>query len=729
MYLRFSPAYAVSYIEEIDSLSLISERDEIVLSGSFYKKLYHYIKNKSALSDILDDLNSAEECASFLYTVDELVNLKYIEKIQDFKFINNKPKSLSINVINYSRFTNDELDKYCKQHDIKNVENSQLSIVFVDDFLDPKLSEVNLKLMKLKRRWLLCKPAGEIIWISPVFRSIIGKCYECFKIKLQQNAVLKSFLVDKKIFSLKDIPLQFSKSSLHLIFGMLHNIIINDLENAPADKEDYLIRFDTVNFNIVKDIFLNTPQCVVCGDKKAEKNTQVPIKFTSSGQLLAPTNLPSPGEDRSVDLETLYDKLQKYISPAIGKINEVTRQGKGIPDILYLYTAKHFIQAPIETIGSLIAVMNMSSGGKGKTCLEAKVGAICEGLERYSGNYQGYEYCIKGSFNDLQNRALNPETLMMYSTRQYDNNIALTKKHSRNQRVPRAFNRDTSMRWTEVFSLSEPGVKKLVPLAWSYYGIADMNENLYTHADSNGVAAGSSIEEAIFHGLLEVFERDAAAIWWYNEISCKEVCLASLENDYINALIKYYESIGRRLWVLDITNDIGVPAFAAISATIKKGDQIIYGLGCHFDAAKAICAAIMEVNQTYACIAPGGPRYAINSDGERWIKESTLEKQSYLLPRLNSNKKKISDYEQYNYTIIEAINITIENLKKKNLNVYFLDQSRPDIELKVCKAIVPGLRHFWMRFAPGRLYEVPVQLGWLKKPKMESQLNPYPIFF
>jgi len=42
--------------------------------------------------------------------------------------------------------------------------------------------------------------------------------------------------------------------------------------------------------------------------------------------------------------------------------------------------------------------------------------------------------------------------------------------------------------------------------------------------------------------------------------------------------------------------------------------------------------------------------------------------------------------------------------------------------------IVPGLRHFWARFAPGRLYDVPVQLGWLPQPLAEEELNPIPMF-
>jgi len=57
-----------------------------------------------------------------------------------------------------------------------------------------------------------------------------------------------------------------------------------------------------------------------------------------------------------------------------------------------------------------------------------------------------------------------------------------------------------------------------------------------------------------------------------------------------------------------------------------------------------------------------------------------------------------------------------------------LDQTRPEIGLPVVKVIVPGLRHFWTRFAPGRLYDAPVRLGWLERPLAETDLNPIPMF-
>jgi len=56
--------------------------------------------------------------------------------------------------------------------------------------------------------------------------------------------------------------------------------------------------------------------------------------------------------------------------------------------------------------------------------------------------------------------------------------------------------------------------------------------------------------------------------------------------------------------------------------------------------------------------------------------------------------------------------------------VLVLDQTRPDVGLSVVKVIVPGMRHFWARFGPGRLYDVPVMMGWVENPLTEDQLNP-----
>ena len=61
------------------------------------------------------------------------------------------------------------------------------------------------------------------------------------------------------------------------------------------------------------------------------------------------------------------------------------------------------------------------------------------------------------------------------------------------------------------------------------------------------------------------------------------------------------------------------------------------------------------------------------------------------------------------------------------MEVLVLGQTRPDIHLPVARVIVPGLRHFWERFAPGRLFDVPVAMGWRDSPLAETELNPVPV--
>ena len=75
-----------------------------------------------------------------------------------------------------------------------------------------------------------------------------------------------------------------------------------------------------------------------------------------------------------------------------------------------------------------------------------------------------------------------------------------------------------------------------------------------------------------------------------------------------------------------------------------------------------------------------------------------------------------------------ALGDAVARVEAAGLEVLVLDQTRPEIDLSVVKVVVPGMRHFWARFAPGRLYDVPVALGRLAGPTAEADLNPVPIF-
>src|SRR5262249_1715467 len=136
-------------------------------------------------------------------------------------------------------------------------------------------------------------------------------------------------------------------------------------------------------------------------------------------------------------------------------------------------------------------------------------------------------------------------------------------------------------------------------------------------ADSNGCAAGNTLEEAIVQGFLELVERDSYAIWWYNQIPRPEVDLGTFEDSYVRDLKTQLTQTGKRLWVLDITSDLGIPSYLAVSHWVEDGREYIeFGSGAHFDARIAMLRTLTELNQFMSMMQMGdGARMQWSLDG------------------------------------------------------------------------------------------------------------------
>jgi ribosomal protein S12 methylthiotransferase accessory factor len=70
----------------------------------------------------------------------------------------------------------------------------------------------------------------------------------------------------------------------------------------------------------------------------------------------------------------------------------------------------------------------------------------------------------------------------------------------------------------------------------------------------------------------------------------------------------------------------------------------------------------------------------------------------------------------------------VKLLRQRGLEMLVLDQSEPQVQSRVARVVVPGLRSTSARFAPGRLFEVPVALGWRKEPGTQAELESAPAF-
>jgi ribosomal protein S12 methylthiotransferase accessory factor len=287
--------------------------------------------------------------------------------------------------------------------------------------------------------------------------------------------------------------------------------------------------------------------------------------------------------------------------------------------------------------------------------------------------------------------------------------------------MPAAFDPSAKIEWSPVWSLRDERFKYLPTslLYFFYRGLAAYHH----HADSNGCAAGNTLAEAIVQGFLELVERDAYAIWWYNRLQRRQLDLDRFEDSYVRDLRHQLAETGRRLWVLDVTSDLELPSFVAITHWMDQGrENIEFGSGAHFDARIALLRALTELNQFLSIGLMGGGKGDKSSlDGTTPLR---LQDHPFLTPSDEPPVRPPSVAKFAALDTREQVSACVSLAKRAGLDFLVLDQTRPDVEVPVVRVIVPGLRHFYRRFAPGRLYDVPVKLGLRERPLSEDELNP-----
>jgi oxazoline/thiazoline synthase len=410
------------------------------------------------------------------------------------------------------------------------------------------------------------------------------------------------------------------------------------------------------------------------------------------------------------------DILRRYthLIGRSGIIEELQRAVRDPCSLVHVYVARLRF-ALGDSYRGLWKGLRAPCVGKGMTDVQARASALGEAVERYSGIFRGNEFRVKASYRALSNKAVHPYACMNFSARQYRAREECNRRDAEFNWVPEPFDEEREVEWTPVWSLTEKQFK-YVATASCYFGYPFTPQHDFCRPDSNGNAAGANLEEVILHGFLEVVERDSVALWWYNRARRPRVDLASFGEAYFGALGELYRILGREMYVLDITADFPIPAFAAVSSGGKEEGNLLLGFGAHFEPRIAIVRALTEMNQSLAeAITRGKPRFFVGEPFE----------DTFLVPDLSAAVKMCGDYSRpVTDDLREDVRTCVELARKRGMETLVLDQTRSDSGMRAVKVIVPGMRPWWARFAPGRLYDVPVEMGWQAGRLAEEQLNP-----
>lgn len=602
-------------------------------------------------------------------------------------------------------------------------DDAEFSVVLCDDYLSPALSQIDAEHRQAKRPWLLARPLGERVWIGPIFTSDAhaGPCWHCLADRLRLHRPAETH-VQAFLGRAKSVPRP--AATLPPLAAAAFNLIVLEamkwLAGQRHEGQKCVWTFDSADLEGRRHEVRARPQCHSCGDPTLmRQQARLPVVLESRARA-----------DRKPE-ETL-ERYRHLVSPVTGVVKEI-RRSRGTPEMLNVFKSGATALPGARSFKGLRAALAaMQNAGKGITAAQAETGALCEALERHCATFAGDEERVEASYAQLGDEAIHPDACQLYHPRQFEDRGRWNAEHDTPQFVCDPFDDKAVMSWSPVWSLTHQR-RRLLPTAMLYFGAPRKPGPIMVCADSNGNAAGSSLEDAVLQGLLELVERDAVAIWWYNRIRRPALDLAAFADPWVEGTLELYRRMGREVWALDLTADLGVPVIAAVSRRIDQPrEEIVFGFGAHRDVRVALRRGLTEMNQLCcACTEArmAGRQPVAGIDAEKWWESATIETQQYLVPDPAEPPRGPAAYRLHEGgDLRDDIETLHRTLRRTGLEMLVLNQTRPDIGLAAIKVIVPGMRHFWARFAPGRLYDVPVRMGQRPQPIEFDELNPVPLF-
>lgn len=366
---------------------------------------------------------------------------------------------------------------------------------------------------------------------------------------------------------------------------------------------------------------------------------------------------------RAVNPEETINKVEKKLKFAgVTRIAEITHLDRvGIP----VYSAIR--PGAAEGAVSIYA-------GKGATKIQAKASAMMEAFERYSAEFQS-------SDNDnIVSQVYEPAECV-------DPNSLI---------IPQRISDPQSEKIEWIIALDAKTDKKtLIPANAVYHPYRPREGVHLFKSNTNGLASGNVLEEAVFHGLMEVVERDAWSIFEVRKKHKKEIICEETENKLIKTLLSKFGETGVDVKLVDLTADIKITTVAAVAddTVLKDPALLTMGVGTHLDPEIAVIRALTEVAQSRAT--------QIHGTREDTTRAVFMRKAGYQrMKRINKHwfgdyKKKIELSQMENKSTAsfkDDLEISLDELIKTGIEkVFYVNITRPEIGIPVVRVIIPGL--------------------------------------
>ncbi len=378
-------------------------------------------------------------------------------------------------------------------------------------------------------------------------------------------------------------------------------------------------------------------------------------------------------------------ELRATLSPLTG----VTARLEGLKEWpgLAVYTGEGSQTLGMDGEGGAYYCSRHTTFGAAETAAQAASVCMAEGVERFCARFQGDETIFAASARTLGQLAVGPTDLLLPKN---------------------MHDRDVVIGWVKATSLLS-SEQKYLPAGYVYLGY----DNVRFEANTNGCAAGITMEAATTTALLELIERDALALWWYTRARRPALDLEMIRWQRIDTALAVAGECGKRVHVLDLTTDFGVPVCVAVA--VGEAPGLALGCAAHSSLERCVWKALAGMSTVMARLA------APPAHQHHWLQHARIEDHPHLQPWGRSARREDTTMEN------AALVNLLERAKGLSLDVLRVDLTRGELGIPVVRLVAPGLRPVEPKIlAPGRLYDVPVSLGWIPKVLSEEQMNPMP---
>lgn len=211
--------------------------------------------------------------------------------------------------------------------------------------------------------------------------------------------------------------------------------------------------------------------------------------------------------------------------------------------------------------------------------------------------------------------------------------------------------------------------------------------------DSTGCAAGVTVEDAVRRALLELIERDALALWWWNQVWRDGLDVTS---ECLTEVAGVLATDGRSINIIDISTEISVPVVAAVSAD-AAGRRIYIGAAADSDPVRAAERAALEMLQFWFW---DRTQQKVPASRSRWLAEASFQSHPFLNPpRLSAPTS----------TCKGAV---ANALAEHGIEVKWVDLTRPELGIPVVRVLAPALCQLHSPVNHARFEALPKKLGW-----------------